>query len=204
VESAEQPVEIGEVLELHSPVSVRNQPREIRILQAAREAFGAWHILFVHTDAGGDADTAHLQRVEPARARVSAELGENGTRTVAVVPVRETEAWAIADGEALRATFGTLKSDADLGVPLRPRGVEAVADPKHALRDALVAAMGQRGARRERVAGMLELIGERVRLDILANIPAFSGVRTELFDVLKALHYLPGGGGAGGTEDSDC
>lgn len=54
LQHAKMMVDIGDVLELHSPVRVREESREIRIREAARESRGAWHILFIHADGSGD------------------------------------------------------------------------------------------------------------------------------------------------------
>ena len=56
------PVETSEVLPLHSPGGKTDTPRDTRILTAAREALGAWHLLFIHTDAGGDPSRARALR----------------------------------------------------------------------------------------------------------------------------------------------
>jgi len=60
------PVEIADVRELHSPVRARDQDRETRILEAARDSWGAWHILFVHADGAGDPERARAEQVVPA------------------------------------------------------------------------------------------------------------------------------------------
>ena len=39
------------------------------------------------------------------------------------------EAWALADGEALRSAFGTVLDDRELGVPAKARDVETILDP---------------------------------------------------------------------------
>ena len=43
-------VEIGAILELHSPPKFWERDRATRIAEAAREARGAFNILFIHTD----------------------------------------------------------------------------------------------------------------------------------------------------------
>ena len=49
---AQQEVEIGPPIELHSPPALARKSREERILEAARNAAGGYHVLFVHTDGG--------------------------------------------------------------------------------------------------------------------------------------------------------
>ena len=187
----ERPVEVSDVLELHSPDRFRSQDRSTQILVAAREAMGAWNILFVHGDGAGDPDAARRNSIEPGCARIAQELADQRGQSVAVVPVRETEAWALADGETLRSVFGSTLSDTGLGVPLRPQEVESVLDPKKSLDDAYIAAAGRRrGRRRGRASFLLSAIGEQVRLSVLGMVPAFERLTADLTGALKELRYL--------------
>ncbi len=63
----QRPIEIGDVMALTSPGGSHGRPRKERILEAAREACGAWTLLFIHTDGEGDPAIARAQRVTPAR-----------------------------------------------------------------------------------------------------------------------------------------
>ncbi|WP_158516729.1 hypothetical protein [Scytonema hofmannii] len=47
-----------------------------------------------------------------------------------VVPIREMEAWALVDGDALRGAFGTVLDDSALGISTRLREVEGIFEPK--------------------------------------------------------------------------
>jgi Domain of unknown function (DUF4276) len=105
---AAEPVSIREeVLALDAPKGERFTDRASRILAAAKAADGAFDILFVHADGAGDPRRARDERVQPAIHLMTAERPGWSDGVVAVVPVRETEAWALADGDALRAAFGT-------------------------------------------------------------------------------------------------
>jgi hypothetical protein len=183
-------VEIGEVLELHSPVQHRNRDRATRILEAAREACGAYGILFIHTDGAGDPDSALRERVEPAAQRIANELIREHQRTVAVVPIRETEAWALVDGDALRAAFGTVLDDSGLGIPGRPREVEGVLDPKQALNQAFANVIGTRRLKKKKAEAFLDAIGEWVQLARLREVPAFQRFERDLQAALLDLGYL--------------
>lgn len=186
---SDESIEVGDVLELRSPERVINKNRETMILQAAKDAIGAYDILFLHTDGQGDPIAARRERIEPAERRITEELSSMAGRTVAVVPVRETEAWAMADGEAIRQTFGTHLSDIDIGVPSRPRGVESIPDPKSALNQAYRTVIGRRKRRRSPVY-LLETLGERTSLSKLRQVPAFQRFETELLDILGALRII--------------
>jgi len=106
---------------------------------------------------------------------------------VAVVPVRETEAWALADGDALRAVFGTVLEDAALGVPPHARLVETITDPKRALDSAYLLTRPSGRRARAGAAALLSALGQQVSLDRLRQVPSFA--RTEA-GVLEALRHL--------------
>ncbi len=190
-EEAEAPVEVGEVWELHTPRRLHGEPREVRILEAAREALELWNLLFIHSDGNGDPDAARRERIAPAVARIVGELQDDARRPLAVVPVHETEAWLLADGDALRAAFGTRKSDADLGLPARPRDVESLPDPKEALNASFLTARRGRASPHEKAAGQFALVGEQIRLDVLQRVPAFANLREDLIRRLRELRYVP-------------
>ncbi len=181
----QRPIEIGDVMALTSPGGSHGRPRKERILEAAREACGAWTLLFIHTDGEGDPAIARAQRVTPAAERISSEL--SGGRCVAVVPVRETEAWAVADGNALRVAFGVTHDDASLGVPSHPRNVEGLRDPKAVLESAYQSAVRRRRRRRGGASRFLERIGEHVSFQVLASVPAFQQLRDDLAAALQQL-----------------
>ncbi len=127
---ADQPVEIGGVLPLDDTQAMRDAPRAERIAQAAQDAAGAWNLLFVHADADGDAERALRERVTPGLGRVR-DAARPRAEGVAVVPVQETEAWVLADGDALRAVFGSTLTDSALGLPAQ---LAALANPEMTLR----------------------------------------------------------------------
>ena len=184
-----EPVEIGEVLELHSLVPARDARREERIFTAARAALGAWDVLFVHADGGGDPDGARSDQIEPARQRIAAELAGAG-KSVAVVPVRETEAWALCDPDAIRSVLGTTLSDEALGLTEHTR-VESIARPKTVLRELGGRVAGRRGARRKLGSKrFLPRLGEYVALDRLRGVPAFQQLEADLHEALTQLHII--------------
>jgi hypothetical protein len=156
------------------------------VLESAQRCRETAHILFIHTDGGGDPDRARRERFSPALERVAAEEGL--PHMVAVIPVRETEAWLLADGDAIRNAFGTTIEDARLGLPGRPTDVERVPDPKALLDHVIDAARGgrSRGAR-PGASPYFDVLGERVRLDSLRQLPAFRRFESDLRAALADL-----------------
>lgn len=187
---ARSEVEVGEVVGLYAPDEYRDASIATQILEAAREAFGAFSILFIHTDGAGDLAGAYEQRVKPAAQRIAAELGTQQERTVGVVPVREMEAWTLADGDALRGAFGTVLVDSALGIPTKAREVEGILDPKQALEQAYAKVVGSRRRGKRKAAEFFDAIGERVRLERLREVPAYQRFEEDLRTALIELGYL--------------
>ncbi|HEX8696340.1 MAG TPA: hypothetical protein VF746_28235 [Longimicrobium sp.] len=186
----ERPLEIGDVVPLTSPEEHRDSTREVKIAEAARVEAGSFHILFVHADGGTRPTRVRGEQVTPGLARALAELGP-GYAGVAVIPVREMEAWAVADGNALRAAFRTTLSDAELGVPERPRDCESLRDPKAVLNSAFGNTLrGSRSRIASTAAGSLQLIAETIDLARLADLPAFQSLRGEIEQALRHLKYI--------------
>lgn len=179
-----------EILPLRHAPKLQHAPREDRILDAARQAEGAWSILFVHADADGDADKARRERAQPGLDRLR-EAFDRHCQGVAVIPVRTTEAWALCDGDALRQVFGTTLDDKSLALPASLKAVEGLADPKQCLESAfeLSQAGGRRRAART-VNERLGALGEQVSLDRLRQLTAFQSLEAELKQVLKVLRVL--------------
>src|SRR5262249_20659716 len=141
--------------------------------------------VFVHTDGNGDPDRANAERVLPAAEQLRDAFSWSEERVVAVVPVRESEAWLLVDGEALRAVFETELSDAGLGLPVHAREVEHITEPKQALNDVA------RAARRKRPPELFRLCGQGVRLERLRLLPAFQRLEADLVATLRELRFVP-------------
>ena len=181
-------VEISDVLPLDDLPDRRGLPREERIFEAAMAAKGAWVLLFIHADADGDEHAARRERIDPARDRLQAALGARN-QSVAVVPVRMTEAWALADPDALRSALGSTASDDKLGLAQAiAHGADRLPAPKRTLDAALQAARPQR--RTMSAVAYLGRIGESVSLSRLRRLPAFRQLETDLLAALRRLAIL--------------
>jgi hypothetical protein len=187
---AVEPVEFaGETIALDHRPAVNDAPRDERVLDAADQARGAWQLLFIHADGANDPVAQRARLVEPALAQLRARWGADGIG-VAVVPVRETEAWVVADGDALRNVLGSTLSDDVLGLPMSPYDVEAQLDPKEVLRSAFWAT-GPTGQRRRRgTSPMLNALGEQIALQRLRRLPSFQLLEADLRSALRAMRIL--------------
>lgn len=189
VSRAARPVEVSPVLDLHSLPGTSGVSRDERIEESARAAASAWRILFIHSDGEGDSVAAIRECVAPAITRVESLYGGK-RRCVAVVPVREVEAWAVADGDALREAFGTTLSDHELGVPTPTHLAESIRDPKQTLRQAHLATNPTRSSSRAGHAAFLSALGERVSFDVLRRLPSFAQMERCLVEAMHSLHLL--------------
>jgi len=190
-EEARGIVEVAEVEGLDAPGPHRPPDRATRILEAARGFWGGPCILFVHADGGGDPERSAREQVAPAMKRIAEEL--QGGACVAVIPVREIEAWALTDGDALRRAFGTTLGDEALRIARRPRDVERLPNPKEDLRAAYEAATGPSRRRRETVGNFYTRIGESVDLAKLREVGAFQEVEQSLREALRGFGLLTRG-----------
>ncbi|GAB3800854.1 hypothetical protein GCM10027605_17180 [Micromonospora zhanjiangensis] len=101
-----------------------------------------------------------------------------------MIPVRETEAWLLADGEALRNTLGVRWSDADLGLPRRARDVEQISDPKKVL-DQIMCRVSRP------VRSHYGQLGELISLEKLREVPAYRRWWDDSRVALEALGFRP-------------
>ena len=181
-----QQVEISEVSGIDAPHTARGEAREERIMAAATGAAGSWNILFIHSDGAGDPHAALENLVEPAMRRLRKGFLPKA-QAVPVIPVRETESWLLSDGDALREVFGTRMTDFELGLPVGGAAVEAVLDPKQALKSAFAATKLSPRRARAGTAALLNPLGERIGLSRLRELASFQSLESTLSAALTDL-----------------
>ncbi len=183
LQHAERPVEIQRPL-----LALGKGDREVAVqANLARDLCGEFNIAFLHTDGTGDPERAYRDRIAPVAEALPPEID---ALIVGVVPVHETEAWMLCDGDALRGAIGTRLDDQRLGVPRTAGEIESLADPKAVLDAICSNAIGRRRARR-RIKPPRELLGERVPLDSLRRLRAFQTFEANLRQALIELGFLP-------------
>jgi Domain of unknown function (DUF4276) len=181
-----EPVEVSDVLDLQPLPSTHGHVRAQRIAAAARQARDAWSILFIHADADSDSERAIRERIEPARALLQAEWG---AQSVAVVPVRMTEAWMLADLQALKRAFGTTMDEHEMGLAgAVAHGPDSLSDPKATLNAAFRASCGKR--RLSPVGAYFGLLGETASIEQLRKLAAFRRMEGELRLALQTLGFI--------------
>lgn len=135
-------------------------------------------LVFFHRDQGPSADRVEAEWLGPLRAR----WGDRNERLIPVVPVRETEAWLLADGDAIRNALGVRWTDTEMGLPRNAKDVERLADPKQVLNAVT-------GRVRRSVYDHFGQLGELVSLDRLASVPAYRRWWKDTHEALAALGF---------------
>ncbi len=179
-------VDVGDVRVL----AVDHQRPDDIARAVARES-GAYDVLLYHHD-GFPQRTAAAKVDEVRRAIVEAGSTE---LFVPVVPVVETEAWVLADPDALARVLSVPVARVRELLPRQPKQVEQQADPKELLR--LVMRSLVRRHRRARPDGdsmerYFSELAEIIDLDRLRDVPAFADWWKSMAEALIRLGFRYG------------
>ena len=138
-------------------------------------------LLFIHRDSDNQPVTWRYDEIRDAA----------GQQThVGVVPIRMMEAWLLLDESAIRAAAGRVSGREPLRLP-SPSRVEDVANPKHVLREALLAAHASTGRRKDRFdpGAALYRVADLVEdWEPLRQLSAFQRLEADTLQALNALH----------------
>lgn len=157
-----------------------------------REAF---HIVFVHADAGGRGQRANLDQRSIAYCRKMRDLCElRSQRCVLLRPASMMESWALADPTAVLDALGYRGVPTDIGLPAGAEQAEAHQNPKACLDSAL---REVRGAGRSRSGMLLPAIAQRQSIDALRRSRSFREFEVGLRGALGNLGIVDGGAVAG-------
>lgn len=147
-----------------------------------------FEVLLYHHD-GAPAATAH-SKIDEVRRAVTAVRREP---FVAVVPVRETEAWLLADCEALLCAVGKGALPLLVLEVSRAKDVEGLADPKHTLNAALRMGAGRRASGSKLQADRPDIyaaVAANLDLDRLRQVPSFQRWWDEMAQALEKMGFL--------------
>lgn len=166
---------------IDAPARFRKKRREERIAAAIDASWDECTLFVVHGDGAGDPQGAKRGLIEPGLAL--ARTRHPDLAAAACVPVREIEAWMLADAGAFSRIFRTDR------IPELPRDPESEIDPKRVLIDVLrgLGAHLEGGA-----GGYHDELGREVRPAELRRLPAFRQFEAELrLAVVAAAGVLP-------------
>jgi Domain of unknown function (DUF4276) len=139
----------------------------------------AFHLLFIHADTGGrglagDLDARSFSYCEAIHSRCEFRA----VRCITISPRHETEAWILADPQAVIAALGYVGSPASIGLPGSPVDAERLQDPKAVL---MAAVRQVRGRRRPFDAKQLfPAIAQRQSLATLRKASSFVSFEANL------------------------
>lgn len=163
----------------------RSSPLERKVREGLQAAGNMVDMLFVHRDANSAGAQARRAEIDEAVAAIS-----NAPRSVAVIPVRMTEAWLILDEAAIRKAVGNPNGRAPLDLPTS-REAERRADPKRILADALLAASKETRRKRQQVQRDFGRLRRRLLVDLpiggpLEHLPSWVAFRDDTLHALAA------------------
>jgi hypothetical protein len=148
--------------------------RDARIAAAIRAHWDQCTLFVIHADGAGDPHRALREQVEPGLSAVRTEHPD--LAAVACVPVREIEAWLLADGAPFRKLFPSATA---LALPDQPEGL---IDPKRTLREVLTSS----GGSALRGLDVFDFFGANVNPAELRRLPAFRKFEEELVAAIRA------------------
>ena len=167
--------------------------RDVCILSAAREACKN-NALNVHSDA--DDKTTHRaqkERIQPGFDLVLKSTEKVCEHLIPLIPVQMTEAWMLADREALLYAIGVFGKPQGLRLP-NASEVERDANPKHTLNEIVRQANLNRSSskrssyrRKIDISDRYEYLAGRVDLSKLALVPSYQTFRDDLIEVLTFI-----------------
>ncbi|MCX6030662.1 MAG: DUF4276 family protein [Chloroflexi bacterium] len=186
-------VDVMEPITVNHTIDRQFATRPERILEAARRSAG-YHALVVHADADYPTSARALnERFGPGLERVSqARYNRQAVcdHLLPIIPVQMTEAWMLADPEALRTVVGTATQALELGLPAHAHEVESDPYPKQTLEQAIRKALASRPKRRRRIDlnTVYEPLARQISLERLAAVPSYRQFVADMIGVLIALH----------------
>jgi hypothetical protein len=164
------------------------------ILHIARKTAG-YHALIIHSD--GD-DRGHEQTVvelfQPGKNHVlSASMHESVcVDLVPLIPVRMTEAWMLADPDALCTVLGKKGDARTLGVPIKAKLVEKEFNPKTTLDHVIKRAYPNtsNSKRQEIKHDLYKELGSKISLKRLSEVPSYQQFVEDLTATLRMLNFI--------------
>ena len=150
----------------------------------------AFHMVFVHADVGGAGLAQGLEARSTAYCSRAHEIcGWPVARCVTVMPRHETEAWVLADPNAVLSALGYRGAASDVGLPATAAEAETLPDPKATLRAAVRAVAGRR--RSDSAAQLFGPIAQRQSLEALRASQSFRVFEASLRRCLANLGCIP-------------
>ena len=164
------------------------------VMEVAKEACrarDAFHLVFIHADAGGrNTETTLVSRGTAYCEAMHERCDLLPVRCVTVTPRHETEAWMLADPSAVVQSLGSRAAAEILGLPADATQAERLVDPKSVLLNALQIVTGRRRRRPNDLAALYTSIAERQSLTMLRRSASFVEFERRLEEALVSIGCL--------------
>jgi hypothetical protein len=166
------------------------------ILHAARKTAG-YHALIIHSD--GD-DRGYEQTIaelfQPGQESVLKAARDRPNEVceylVPIVPVRMTEAWMLADPDALCTVLGKKVDARIVGMPTKAKLVEKEFNPKTTLDRVikLVHPKESKGKRQAFKKDLYQQLGSEISLKRLGDVPSYQQFVEDMTVALRRLNFI--------------
>lgn len=156
-----------------------------RVTEEAYEFRKAFDIVFVHADSGGrNLEQGIVDRADAYCEAFMERCVWTQERCITITPRHETEAWLLADGQAVTAALGYRGDPAEVGLPADARAAERLANPKLVLSAAVNQISGRWRGRR--VENLFPAIANGQKLELLRGSGSFINFEERLRGCLRA------------------
>jgi hypothetical protein len=177
------PVEIPDVPAIKLGSSGRTVDK---IAQEACSFRQAVDVIFIHGDTGGRSLEGRLaDRTDAYCAKMMAVCDWPRDRCITITPRHETEAWLLADGEAVTKALGYNGAPEEVGLPVDAVAAERLRDPKLVLTAAIEKVAGHRRA--QKIDNLFPAVAQRQRLELLRRSDSFAAFEARLRGCLRSL-----------------
>jgi hypothetical protein len=160
------------------------------ILKACEEGYEHNLVLF-HRDSGNVGwDEAYENHFSLAVRKINQDQLYN-KNLIAVIPVRELEAWMLADKDLLKRSIGTSLSNNDLSLTYQISRIERIGDPKRVIEVAIQLYHNTLTAKQRRYAArindMYDIIASEIDVERLSVLESFKKLNVSLKQVLDGI-----------------
>lgn len=156
------------------------------VAEEACEFSSAYDVVFIHADTGGrDLERGLANRAQAYCEAFNARCEWPLDRCLTITPRHETEAWLLADGQAVASTLGYTGNPVEIGLPANAKAAEKLGDPKQALAGAIREVRGRR--RSHEISNLFPAIAQRQSLNVLRGSQSFASFEQRLGVCLQAL-----------------
>lgn len=145
-------------------------------------------VLCFHADADNRTDeNSFNERINPAFDAIKSDKRDLCKKLVAIVPIKMTEAWMLADKELLKKQLCTDKSDSELEIDKHP---ESFSNPKETIKKAINKAregITKRHRKKLTIDDLYSPLGTTIELSKLESLSSYKKFEKAVRDIFPQL-----------------